>query len=214
MTDDLTQTETRTQAHALGNSDVTPAQYRQMIQWAVEDGSLSPDEANAQLQAAGADPLQDTRQDPNNPAAQIDAAFPPADPLDYDLPPLVGENETYTEQHREQDMLRRNWLTTGRFPKALGDSLMKQAERTAAKYRDMDENSRELYARAEFTKAQELFGGGSQEALGLAMQLAEEIDIVHGGFFAWLDESGAGDDSFVIAQMALQAQRLRDRRGG
>lgn len=219
MTDDVTdpgQPGAADQAQPeieLTHGGFTAAQQRQLAEWAVEDGTLTPEEADTALRDAGLDPLTPAAADPDSPAGAIDRGFPPASPTDYQLPPLVSEGEAYTPEIQKFDQARRDWLSTGRFPKGIGEAIMRAAHGGAENFAALSDEARELQHRAEFERVRRHFGDDADRMVSLAQQLTEEIEAKHPGFKAWLDETGASSSSFVTIQMALQAARLYDRQG-
>lgn len=192
----------------------SPEQSRQMAEWAVEDGTLTREEADAMLQADGLDPLTtESGAEPGSVKAQIDEAFPPAEAQEFDLPPLVDDSTPYTKETRQFDELRRQWLVDARFPKGIGESVMKHAHDSMENYNTLDDDAKELQKRVELERTREHFGDDADEMLALAAQLVEEIDKAHPGLIGFLEATGAGNNRFVVAQFALQAKRLYDRQG-
>lgn len=192
----------------------TPAQERKLAEWAVEDGTLSREEANDALRASGLDPLDaPANVDPDSAAGQIDAAFPPAEPNDYELPPLIDEGEPYDENVQALDEARRQWLAAARLPKGIGESIVRHIHESAANYRTLDQDARQLQYETEIARVREHFGDDADRMIGLAAKLTDEIDAVYPGLKKVLEDTGAANSRYVVIQLALQADRLAARRG-
>src|SRR5262245_30608251 len=129
-------------AETLTASPFTADQLQQMAQWGVDAGRLTREQADTMLKADGVTPQQPQALSPE--AAEIDAAFPRAEPHQYELPPLAGDDVSNTTL-LAYNKTAREWLHTARFDRGRGGSLANEIARTAEKTKDMTDNDRELH---------------------------------------------------------------------
>lgn len=192
------------------SGDFTPDQLAQMAQWAVEDGSMTREQADTALKSDGVQP---------QPApSEIDAhlteiGFAPAKPEEFRLPPMLGEDGRMTPELAAVDKAARGWLSAGRFDAAIGNALAAEANRVGERWQAMNDAQRELYQRTERAKLDRLWGQDAEKNLKLARQLVQEIEAKAPGIVAFLVETGAGNSSFVIANLYTHATRLSARHG-
>jgi hypothetical protein len=185
-------------------------QLHQMAQWEIDAGRLTREQADAMLGADGVKPRQAQAVGPT--AAEIDAAFTPAEPHQYQLPPLAGDDVSNAAL-LAYNKTAREWLHTARFDRERGSSLANEIARTAEATKRMADSDREIHRRTELSKLERLWGDQTQSKIKLARQLVRELEEKTPGLVDLLAESGAGNNSLVIKMLAEQAELLAGRQG-
>lgn len=201
-----------TAAHELANKGpFTPDQLRELAQQEVNAGRLSLEDANASLQADGAEPLDGPPAEPSSSPTAAEAmnmALPPAEPHHFDLGPIDDDPGA-----AEHDTNVRSWLYTGLFDRGTGSFVGKEAARVAAQMADANDADFELFRNQQENQLARLYGDRAPEMIQRAQKLVDEIESYRPGLKQWLTETGAGNSALVIAQFAAQAQRLAARNG-
>jgi hypothetical protein len=197
----------------------TPDQLRELADHLVETGAMSREEADKSLAMDGVMPEAEPGTDPNlSPQAEeIDSFFPPAKPEEYEMPPLVQGEGEYTKDAAAFDQKTRGWLASGRFPKEIGSAVARAANEAAALHLKPDGSPRmspaeaEIWRRGEYAKLERMWGSETKAKIALARQLVAEVNERSPGLIDYLEITGAGNSSMVIAQIAMQAERLAAR---
>lgn len=193
-------------------SDFTPEQLQTMAAELVKGGKLSQQEADAALKVDGVEPAQQAA--PLSPEAQeMDHAFPPAKPTEYDFTALYNGDDV-SKETLAFDQQARGWLSEARFTKEIGSSLAREVDRVTVKHASMSEAEREIYKRTEFNKLERVWGSDTPKKIGAARRLVLELEAKSPGIVDVLERTGAGNSAIVIAQIAMQAERLLARKGG
>jgi hypothetical protein len=150
---------------------------------------------------------------PGDMAAEIDALFPPARPVDYDMPLFAENGAEYGAAEFEADTLARSWLADARFPRELGSFVAKEAAKVAGLVKTMSPELRELWARGQKESVERILGPAAPRKLALAQQLIRELEAKRPGVAHFLEVSGAGNAAAIVVQVAEHATRLAARRG-
>jgi hypothetical protein len=158
-------------------------------------------------------PETEETQAPGDMAAEIDALFPPARPVDYDMPRFAEDGAEYGTKEFEADTLARSWLADARFPRELGSFVAKESAKTAALLKTMSPELRELWARGQKETVERILGPAAPRKLALAQQLIRELEAKRPGVAHFLEASGAGNAAAIVVQVAEHATRLAARRG-
>lgn len=190
----------------------TPEQQKQMADWAVEDGNLTRAEANAMLHADNTAPRAKPEAGLSPEAAEIDAAFPPAAPHEYQFPAYGAPGEGLTPEQTKFDTMARGWLAEGRFPANLGSSLAKEVDAEARRHSTMSDIERTLYGKSQRLLLEKLWGDQFQSKLDAAENFLQTIEKKRPGLAAMLAQTGAANSARVIAALAAQAERQAARR--
>jgi hypothetical protein len=193
----------------------TADQERTLASWMVQEGKLSHEQANQMLSEGGLEPLPDpAEKSTNSIAEEIDKAFPPAKPEQYDFQ-LIGPDDEYTPKIAAFDKQVRDILSTGRFPREIGNFVADEISQTATRTHAMTDAQRAIWEQNERLTLERMWGPEKmQQRLALAQQLVQEVDKKHPGLVELLETTGAGNSSMVVMQVALHAERLLDRLSG
>jgi len=194
-----------------GQGDFTPEQIQQLAAWAVEDGQLTREQANAMLAADGGEPLIDAPPI-GSVAAEIDAAFPPAKPMEFEIPSFAPDDAPLTPEMIEFDGRARGWLSTAGFTAGIGSAIAKEIAQVADAWEKMNPTERELWDRGEQAKLDGMWGDQKPAKMELARQLIRELEAKSPGVVELLETTGAGNSAMVAAQLALHAERLAAKR--
>lgn len=183
-------------------------QLKQMAAWEVEHGRLTQAEADAMLQADNAAPSAKPEAGLSPEAAEIDAAFPPAAPHEYQMPAYDGApGAGLTAEETKFDTLARGWLAAGNFPANLGSSLAKEVDAEARRHSTMSNIERTLYGKSQRLLLETLWGDQFQSKLDAAENFLMTIEKKRPGLAAMLARTGAADSARVIAALSAQAER-------
>lgn len=154
-------------------------------------------------------------------AADMQTAFPAAEPTHYNLPNLFEgdgkfENLPPHEQQYRLDSTKKigEWLSDAGFTYNIGSHVAEVALKTSQKYAGMNEASRQLWQNEEHAKFQQLYGARTEEMRNLAGDLVRRLEAKSPGLRAMLEETGAVHDSYFVAQLAMQAERERIKKTG
>lgn len=140
--------------------------------------------------------------------------FTPGKASDFTLPAMVKDNEPFTPELQAADRTMRGWLEESRLTKEIGSYVASEIARAAPAWGRMNDGERELHGQKARAALEKLWGPDkAAERIELARQLVLEIDKARPGLIRFLDESGAGSNVNVIAQIGMQAERLRARDG-
>lgn len=192
------------------SSDFTPAQLKDLADDLVARGSLTREDAEAMLVVDGV-PLDKPKSEGelSPEAAEIDAMFPPAKPEEYQMPSMGDE---YGPTQHKLDTDARGWLAEARFPAGLGSALLSEIDRVSVAHSKMSDGERQIWAQKEVAVLQNMWGDSYGPRVKAAQQIIKELELKRPGLVEILEVSGAGNSAFVIAQVALHAERLLARR--
>lgn len=181
----------------------------------VADGKISLEDVNKSLTEAGYKPIEDpsAKKSLSQEKIEFDQMFPRAKPEEFTMPKLIGPDDRYTPEIQKFDQTARAWLSESRLPKEIGNAVARSIGETAVQFLKMNEGEREIFARTERAKLDRLWGADAARKIDLAKQLVHELEAKRPGVFWLLETSGAGNSSFVIAQLAVHAERLLARNG-
>jgi hypothetical protein len=186
----------------------TPEQQKQMAKWEVERGRLTQAEADAMLQGDNAAPGATPAAGLSPEAAEIDAAFPPAAPHQYQFPSYSGgPGVGLTPEETEFDTMARGWLAEARFPANLGSSLAKEVDAEARRHSTMSKIERTLYGKSQRLLLEKLWGDQFQTKLDAAEIFLQTIEAKRPGLADVLVRTGAANSARVIAALFFQAER-------
>lgn len=189
----------------------TREQLQTMARWGVEDGHLTPEQANAMLKDDGIAEMDFTPEDPA--LAELNAAFPAAKPHEYEMPPLLEGNGAYTPEIAKADRQFRGWLSDAEFPRGIGSYVAREVGKVAESVPTMSEPERKLWAKDQQAQLRNLWGNQYTARLAQAEALVAELEAKSPGLTDLLERTGAGNSAFVVAQLAMQAERLAMKRG-
>jgi hypothetical protein len=185
------------------------AQQQQMAQWEVDAGRLSLEEANELLKNNNVEPIFRHKEAPNPTAAAIDKDFPPAQPNEFKIPQLGdAENPASIQEIKAVSTAVRDWMSTARFPKELGNYVIKEVTRVDKDYAKMTPDEQASWSQKQQSILRKMWGSEYKQKLAFANKLVKELDQKRPGLIKLLDQTGAGDSAAVVAQFALQAERL------
>lgn len=191
----------------------TDKQQIKMAEWAVEDGSLTRNQANQILVDNNLPPIAIDEVSPNPVAAEIDHHFPPGKPHEYQIPPLGSSTEPMTAKEiAAASSVVRSWLGDARFTKEIGSSVAREVQRVERQFERMDNSEKADWKQAQVMQLKRLWKDGFNQKVNLARKLVNELEHKQPGLKHVLEVTGAGDSAMVIAQFALQAERLYRRK--
>lgn len=187
---------------------LSDAQLRAWADQEVKAGRQTREEADAMLKADGVDTTPQPA-DPNlsEQAGEIDAAFPAAEPHEYDFS-RTYDGEPVTKEQMAFDTQARTWLSTAKFTKEIGSAIAREVDSVARTFPTLEPSVQELYKRTELTTVERIWGKDTPRKMALAKQLCEELDARHPGVIDALNKTGAGNSARVIIQIGNQAERL------
>ncbi|MPZ43948.1 MAG: hypothetical protein GEV05_11175 [Betaproteobacteria bacterium] len=149
---------------------------------------------------------------PDATAQEIDAAFKPAQPHEYEMPVITdeagnhGPNETRAAQYFGEA------LSVGGLPREIGSHILREGARADAITRNMTDAQFQTYADQQRGILEKMWGEKTSANIELAKRLVHEIDEAKPGLKAVLNAMpGVQANANVIAQLYMQAQRLFDR---
>jgi hypothetical protein len=190
------------------------AAVRRNAEYLVSSGRATRETVNADLAAAGHQPLpQPDTATPTVDDAALDAAFPPGKPTEYTLPKLTAPGEEYTEATAAKDHLARGWMAEARLPVSIGNHIAAEVAAIADKWPAMNDSQRRVYAINERSKLDRLLGADAQVKIEGARRLVAELEAKSPGLVHLLEASGAGNSAAVVVMLAQHAARLAARRG-
>ena len=185
---------------------------RQDLDAALADGRITQEQHAADLKMAGIGPVPLDNRTPE--ARAIDQQFPPAQPTEFVFPSYgaPGQDVTMTPAMRAFDTEARAALSYARFPRELGSTFAKEADRAASEYANLSPAERELHYRGQVKILQDTWKGDAYtNNLAMANQLFREMAEEFPRLGKALIESGAGSSARVIALLHQQAERLSRR---
>jgi hypothetical protein len=186
----------------------TPAQQRALASDLVAAGTKTRDEVNAALAADGIQPLDDPDA-PLSQAAEIDAAFPPAQPHEYIMPKLVDEAGNHGPELQRADQEIRAWLSDARMPVGVGSEILRSATEFAPRWGAMSPDQRQEHDAGVHEQLRAVWREDYGRKIDLARQLVRELEAKSPGkVIATLEVTGAGADATVIMNLADSAERL------
>src|SRR5574340_860451 len=208
------QTQTATGDQAISTGGFSPEQARTIagdLDYLVSCGRMTREEADKALAAEGVE-LVKPEEGLSPDAAEIDKAFPPARPQDYEFPQYNGPGEGLTAEQAKFDATARGWLADAKFTREIGSSLAIEIDREARAHQSMSDIDRLLYGKQQQILLERLWGTGTADKISMARQLVRELDARRPGLIALLEATGAGNNARLIAALANQAERLALRR--
>lgn len=191
----------------VGNASFSPDQLRQMAKWAVEDGHMTPEQAETALKADGVVAALKEELNPH----PIDKAFPPGKFEEFQLPSFTEEDGQYTPELQAFDKAARTWLSEGRFTKEIGKYLGEEIDRIATAHHARSDIEKKEWMRHEEQTLRSLYGRDYDRKLELAERLVNELEAKRPGLKELLKVTGASHSAMIVAQLMEQAQRLYDR---
>ncbi|MDZ4662942.1 MAG: hypothetical protein SGJ18_15120 [Pseudomonadota bacterium] len=199
-----TDSNTQTQAVPHQSGGWSPSVQTHLAKAEVESGRLSREQANEMLRSSGIAEL---------PAAQkatheLDIHFPKAESTQFQIPSNGVLDLNKSEGAGLHNDLR-NWLSTAEFTKEIGSHVASEIGSFDHEgYQRMGDAEKTLFEASEDDKFFKVFGNDSERKLALAGELIREIEVKRPGFINFLERSGSIDRASVIAQFAMQADRL------
>lgn len=188
------------------------SQFRKMTNWMLDSGSLSPEEAEKLIQSENITTNLSEGLDKSKPgylSDQLDQMFPAGKPEEFILPKKLAMMTN--DEYKSYDFDMRAWLSIAGFPPSLGSYLAEQINEANEKYQAMNPVDQKLWARNQSSSLRQVFGDEWNLRTGLSVMLSRELDKKHPGFIALL-EKGGGYSAMVVAQLAMHAERLLDRK--
>jgi hypothetical protein len=135
--------------------------------------------------------------------------FAPAKPSELRLRQHLPENMTPELRKAEESIT--GWITEARLPSGIANAIVADIAKSGDKWQTMDDTQREIHAQQTRTQLEKLWGDKAPERIALAQRLIRELDARRPGLIRFLDESGAGNSTFLIAQLGMHAERLAAR---
>ena len=179
--------------------EVTPEQQQTLASWAVKDGLMTQAEADAMIAPA---PVANSAPaaDPSGIDARLAAIqYQPGQPHDFQLPPLAGPNEDYTDVHYQFDIKARGWLSAAKLDAGIGSAIASYAAETAPRWQAMSMQEQDLFTAGERATLERL--GFTDERLATAKKFVHEVEGRYPGIVAYLEGTGAGSDARIVAQL-------------
>jgi hypothetical protein len=219
MTDQSVATEQASEAPAL------PAGQAETLRGMADDliaKGVPADRVWEALKADGGTPPEDATKAPapdprlSEEAAEIDAAFPAAREIEFQIPELAMPGQPAgAPELATADKAFRGWLAEGRFTRESGNFVAAEVHKHAERFLALPEHQRTtertLGAIAARTRLERLYGDQAPEKIRMAHQLVDEIEKRKPGLKAFLEASGAGNSPELISTLATQAERLARR---
>lgn len=195
------------------NREFSDTQKRQMVEWAIEDGSLTQEKGNELLEQDGLETIKHDNRSVYE--KEIDNLFPPAKPEDYQFDFLheLDQSNSTSEVKAVNDKYR-SWLSHARFTKEQGSFIANEVNRSSKRWQQMSEPVREAYKEDQQNILKRMWGPNYNQNLNLALKLVKEMDQKSPGALALLEETGAANNAFVIQKLAAQAKRQLYRQTG
>ena len=194
----------------------TPQQLVELMDGEVAAGRLTREKADAMLRADGVEPPARKAEEalfvPPDEAETTAEVFPAARPEDYRMPRLTQGSEELTQEHIEFDRQARTWLAAAQFPREIGSAVADEVARVDARMQAASDFEFSAFQAQETAQLRRMWGKDYDRKMGLARQLVAEIEAQSPGLVHVLNETGAGSSATVIANFALQAERLQARR--
>ena len=149
--------------------------------------------------------------DAANENAVLDKELPGMKAADLKLGPIAGATP---EQAAAMHETIGGWGEVAQMPAATMNYIAKEAGAVADRFQKMNESQRQAFAVAERATLDKLWKGEAQRNIDMAKQLVREIAATERGkgVIDFLERSGAGNSSAVIAQLYGHASRLAARR--
>lgn len=183
----------------------SPAQLQSMADHEVNAGRLTREQANEMLKADNVQPAAQ----PTEEEKAYDALYPrAASASEYEMP-LMGDGVD-EKTAMAADKAARGWLFDAGFDRGRGSSLLKEVDRVSQQHAGMSETERKRYQASERQKLANLWGDKTNEKIGLARQLVQELEAKSPGLMDIL-EAGPGNSAMVISLIAAQAEILFNR---
>lgn len=189
-----------------GAQSLSPAEaaiIRRDLQHFANSGEMTREQANADLQRLGMDPLPPVAEQPTN-----DDPLPPAtSPGAYRLPRL-GES---IENHAATRALAFA-MHDAQLPASVGSSISAQIEATARTFAKLSEVDRVIYTNKSRDALARTWGDAAPAKIAAAQKLVREMDAKRPGIVELLERTGAGSNPLVVSMLADAAARLSARR--
>lgn len=196
--------------HLRVNTEFSSSQLTQMVQWEVDAGRLTIEQANEMLTKDGAPSIKNPI-DPNSPAAYIDSIMPPAEPKQFTMPETKYNDDPTGRDAQAVDKLARGWLSEGRFTREIGSFIAEEVSRTATRYEKMSEIERRGYLNEQESMLQKMWKGDTTRKLNLAKSLVDHLESKSPGLKILLENTGAANNAMIVAKFAMQAELLLER---
>ncbi|MDY0872828.1 hypothetical protein [Dongia rigui] len=139
----------------------------------------------------------------------------PINPAEYRVPlfglPTDTPEELQEAEARQEQV--RGWLQTAQIPVSIGNSILHQAEKTFATWRDASDAERQAYSDRQEAMLDRMWGDTKPAKLKLVAQLIRELDAKSPGVIDMLSVTGAGSNAHVISSLALTAEQLLAKKG-
>lgn len=129
-----------------------------------------------------------------------------ARPEEYQMPKL-GNGE-YTPRLQKIDRFSRNVLASAQFPKGVGSSLLEEAYNVNNEFSKMNNVDKKLWILEQNQILEKTFKGETKEKIELAQEFIDELESLHPDLKPFLNKTGIGHSANIIAQFAMQAERL------
>ncbi len=186
--------------------------FRQAVEWGVQDGHISREQADIQLRAEGLEPDKSIVP-PDEHNTDLFQNFPPAKAHEYEIPRMSGPNDRLTSNEFKQVKEYQKILETAQFDSSLGSVFAAEVKKVSDTYQKMNPSERELWTRSEHVKMTNTFGPETSKKIELAQRLVEDVERKTPGLKAILDSSGASGSAMVMNLLASHAERLLYARG-
>lgn len=195
----------------LGNAPTSheARQAAQMIEHMRAKGASEADIRQAMVEL-GMDPAAPpSGNDPVGEHLAAQGAKPAERPTDYQLPKIEIEN---AGEMIEAAGIFREFLHAARFTPEIGSACANFAAQAEKQWAKLDDAGRAMHVRNTESSLQSLFKSEYPQAMEAARQLVREVNGKCGGrLIPWLEETGAGNDVRLVAQVARQAMLMRGR---
>lgn len=212
-----------------GGDGLSMQEHRDAVQWGLDHGKIDRARAEKEMDRAGNQlPLADAPAKAISTPAEFEGdvetlpGFEPAEKSsDYRLPDANELNKVLTAGKAGAELTPADtmhiqeqvggWLHAGRLPPAIGTAIANIAGRHIAEmpgYDTLQAGAKDAYRITERSKLDRMWGDQAPANIALATQLVKEIEAKKPGIVAFLEVTGLGNNSNVIAQLAGQARRL------
>jgi len=216
MSTDATTPTTPASPSSMLTGDLTAAQAETMMNWTKSDllsGKLTPEKANDILNQLGATAEQRAPDARSAEEKQLDKAFPPAQPKDYQIRyGRPGEEVQETPDLHVLDQSARTWLSTAGFPRETGNSLVNAIAKVSQQTKGMSDEQLEVYGHKEYERLQRVHGEKLEERLQLAASMIHALEQKTPGLKNLLKSKGIGDNAMVANLLIAQAQKYHARK--
>jgi hypothetical protein len=188
---------------------LTADQVRQMTEWAVEDGKLTREQADAALKGQGIEPPPQPSESEKH---LTEMGYTPAKATEFNnLPPLLADRDASVEDIGKAHSQVTGWMTTAKLSREDGNALAYWAADFIPKWSAMPEIDQKVHHQVTLDKLQHKWGGEFDGRVDRVKQLCTEIDKKSPGFLDFLADSGVGNDFSFIVTLSNHAERLYSR---